>query len=56
MTASSFLRLLKDHIDISHVPFSDRGSRLLVFKETDSERLYIKRAEGLTAIQPGLDT
>ena len=55
MTAS-LLDSLKDQIDIAHVPFSDRGSRLLVFKETDSERLYVKLAERLTAIQPGLDT
>ena len=56
MTASPFLQLLKDSIDISRVPFSDRGSRLLVFKDMDSDRLYIKLAERLTAIQPGLDT
>ena len=56
MTASSFLESLKNRIDITHVPFSDRGSRLLVFKEADGERLYIKLAERLTAIQPGLDT
>ncbi len=55
MTAS-FLDSLKNRIDITRVPFSDRGSRLLVFKEADSERLYIKLAERLTAIQPGLDT
>jgi hypothetical protein len=56
MTASFFLELLKNRIDIIRVPFSDRGSRLLVFKEADGERLYIKLAERLTAIQPGLDT
>jgi putative isomerase len=55
MTASAFLELLKNRIDITRVPFSDRGSRLLVFKETDGERLYVKLAERLTAIQPGLD-
>jgi hypothetical protein len=55
MTAS-FLDSLKNRIDITRVPFSDRGSRLLVFKEVDGERLYIKLAERLTAIQPGLDT
>ena len=56
MTASFFLESLKNRIDITRVPFSDRGSRLLVFKEADGERLYIKLAERLTAIQPGLDT
>jgi putative isomerase len=56
MTASSFLELLKNRIDITRVPFSDRGSRLLVFREADGERLYIKLAERLTSIQPGLDS
>jgi hypothetical protein len=53
---SRYLELLKNRIDITRVPFSDRGSRLLVFKEADVDRLYIKLAERLTAIQPGLDT
>jgi hypothetical protein len=56
MTASVFLELLKNRIDITQVPFSDRGSRLLVFKEAGAEHLYIKLAERLTSIQPGLDT
>lgn len=49
------LELLKDQIDITRVPFSDRGSRLLVFKYPDKDHLYIKLAERLTAVQPGLD-
>ncbi|MBN1139985.1 MAG: hypothetical protein JXM73_25675 [Anaerolineae bacterium] len=56
MTRYTHLDQLKNRIDITRVPFSDRGSRLLVFKEADGERLYIKLAERLTAIQPGLDT
>ena len=56
MTASFFLELLRDRIDITRVPFSDRGSRLLVFKDMAADQLYIKLAERLTAIQPGLDT
>ncbi|MFL7792603.1 MAG: hypothetical protein AB8I69_10725, partial [Anaerolineae bacterium] len=55
-TTSIYLDLLKDKIDITQVPFSDRGSRLLVFKQPDHDRLYVKLAERLTAIQPGLDT
>jgi putative isomerase len=51
-----YIEQLKDHIDITRVPFSDRGSRLLVFKVPDRDDLYIKLAERLTAIQPGLDT
>ena len=56
MTQNEFLNRLQDHIDITRVPFSDRGSRLLVFKVPDKSQLYIKLAERLTAIQPGLDT
>jgi putative isomerase len=53
---SPYLDSLRNCIDITRVPFSDRGSRLLVFKEPDQDRIYIKLAERLTAIQPGLDT
>lgn len=50
------IRALRDAIDIARAPFSDRGSRLLLSKYADSDRLYIKLAERLTAIQPGIDT
>jgi len=50
------LRILQDAIDITRAPFSDRGSRLLLSKYADNDRLYIKLAERLTAIQPGIDT
>jgi len=56
VTTSHYLNILKNQIDITRVPFSDRGSRLLVFKYPDRDRLYVKLAERLTAIQPGLDT
>jgi glycogen debranching enzyme len=56
MPASPYLDLLENRIDITRVPFSDRGSRLLVFKHSDQDGLYVKLAERLTAIQPGLDT
>jgi putative isomerase len=55
-TTSPYLDLLTNAIDITRVPFSDRGSRLLVFKHSDQDALYVKLAERLTAIQPGLDT
>ncbi len=54
-TSSPCLDLLKNCIDITQVPFSDRGSRLLIFKRETAPRLYIKLAERLTALQPGLD-
>jgi putative isomerase len=56
MTKSTQLEQLRNQIDITQVPFSDRGSRLLVFAYPEKEHLYVKLAERLTAIQPGLDT
>ncbi len=53
--AGSLLALLRDQIDITRVPFSDRGSRLLVFKHADKSRLYVRLAERLTRLEPGLD-
>jgi len=54
-TKSPYLNLLKDRIDIKRVPFSDRGSRLMVF-QTSQSRLVIKLAERMTWLHPGLDT
>jgi len=55
-TTSSLLDLLKNKIDITQVPFSDRGSRLLVYQVPGQSRLLVKLAERLTELQPGLDT
>ncbi len=55
MTTSAYLNLLRNHIDIARVPFSDRGSRLLVFQVPDQSRLLVKLAERLTELQPGMD-
>lgn len=49
------LDLLRNKIDITQVPFSDRGSRLLVFKEEGDSLLYIKLAERLMALDPALE-
>ncbi|MGD8967099.1 MAG: trehalase family glycosidase [Anaerolineae bacterium] len=54
--ALSLLDLLKNRIDITQVPFSDRGSRLLVYQVPGRSRLLVKLAERLTELQPGLDT
>ncbi len=55
MVTSPLLDLLKNRIDIRRVPFSDRGSRLLLFREPDEPRLFIKLAERLTEIQPDIE-
>jgi putative isomerase len=52
---SQYLKLLKDHIDITKVPFSDRGSRLLIFKNAAEDRLFIKLAERLTEIEADIE-
>lgn len=52
---SPYLRLLEQRIQLEHIPFSDRGSRLLIYRERrQSNALYIKLAERLTAVTPGL--
>ena len=41
--SSPYLELLKNRINLRHIPFSERGSRLLVFQ--DGDHLQIKLAE-----------
>ncbi|MCJ7717628.1 MAG: hypothetical protein MUO54_14055, partial [Anaerolineales bacterium] len=53
---SPYLLLLRDSIDPARVPFSDRGSRLLVQKYPDRDQFYVKLAERLTDLQSGLET
>ncbi|MDX1416798.1 MAG: trehalase family glycosidase [Candidatus Promineifilaceae bacterium] len=52
---SAHLNLLRNHIDIKKVPFSDRGSRILVLLDQESPSFYIKLAERLTTIQPDIE-
>lgn len=54
-STSSLADLLENQIDITQVPFSDRGSRLLVYQVPGQSRLLVKLAERLTNLQPGLD-
>jgi glycogen debranching enzyme len=42
-TDSPYLQLLKNRLDLQHVPFSDRGSRLMVFRQ--GEQFHIRLAE-----------
>jgi hypothetical protein len=52
---SPYLQLLEQRIRIDQVPFSDRGSRLLVYRERRAAHaLTLKLAERLTALTPGL--
>jgi hypothetical protein len=55
MTMSPYLILLRNRIDITRVPFSDRGSRLMVFKDERPDRLFIKLAERMIELQPDVE-
>jgi glycogen debranching enzyme len=55
MKASDYLELLQDHIDITRVPFSDRGSRILLFSYPERSALFVKLAERLTNLDPGIE-
>ncbi len=52
---SPALKILKNRIDITRVPFSDRGSRLLVYQESSKSRLYVKLAERLTGLEANIE-
>lgn len=54
-SSSPYLNLLHNQIDITKVPFSDRGSRLLVFKDITKNRLYVKLAERLIGLDPDIE-
>lgn len=54
---SPYLLALENHIRLDRLPFSDRGSRLLVSQDTRAPAtLCVKLAERLTAVTPGLST
>ncbi len=53
--AKTHLSLLRNSIDITRVPFSDRGSRLLVFLNPAHPQLFIKLAERLIGLESGLE-
>jgi putative isomerase len=55
--ASPFLLALENRIRLEQIPFSDRGSRLLLYQERrQPHTLYLKLAERLTALTPGLSS
>ena len=52
---SAYLSLLRNQIDIKQVPFSDRGSRLLILQDKENPCFSVKLAERLTTIQPDIE-
>ena len=55
MNGTDYLGLLNNHIDITRVPFSDRGSRLLVFRYPQLSGLYVKLAERLVQLESDIE-
>ena len=54
--SSRYALALRDQINIRKAPFSHRGSRLVIMETPVGDALYIKLAERLTDIEPGLGT
>jgi putative isomerase len=54
VNASFYLNLLRNQIDITHAPFSNRASRLFILKDPQESRLSIHVAERLVTRQPDL--
>lgn len=52
---AQYLDLLKNTIDIRTIPFSDRGSRLLVYLSPDGGSLCVRLAERLINLQPDIE-
>ena len=52
---ADYLELMHNQINITRVPFSDRGSRVLIYQYPDRCRLYIKLAERLSYLDPALE-
>ena len=53
--ASPSLNLLRNELDFTRVPFSDRGSRLLVFINPDENNVFIRLAERLISLEPDIE-
>jgi putative isomerase len=51
-----YINLLRNQLDFTRVPFSDRGSRLLIYQTAYQCQFYVKLAERLTSIDPGIET
>lgn len=53
--SSPSLSLLRNQLDFTHVPFSDRGSRLLVFLNPERNSLFIRLAERLVTLETDIE-
>lgn len=55
MNGTDYLNLLTNHIDISRAYFSDRGSRLLVFRDPGQSSLFVRLAERLIQLDADVE-
>ncbi len=53
--SSPSLNLLRNQLDFTKVPFSDRGSRLLVFLNPEKSNLYVRLAERLASLDADVE-
>lgn len=49
------VNLLRNQIDFTKAPFSDRGSRLMLFISPGGPSLHIRLAERLTNLDPNIE-
>lgn len=54
LTAPS-INLLRNQLDFTRVPFSDRGSRILVFLHSEFSSVFIRLAERLTTLEADIE-
>lgn len=52
---SPSINLLRNQLDFTRVPFSDRGSRLLVFLNADKDKLLVRLAERLVSLDADVE-
>jgi len=52
---SPSLNLLRNQLDFTRVPFSDRGSRLLVFLNSEKSNVFIRLAERLASLEANIE-
>jgi putative isomerase len=55
MNGVDYLNVLTNHIDISKAAFSDRGSRLLVFRNPHQNSLFVRLAERLIQLDADVE-
>ncbi|MBN1265142.1 MAG: hypothetical protein JXA25_06600 [Anaerolineales bacterium] len=50
-----YIKIMHNQINITRVPFSDRGSRILLYQYPEKTQLFIKLAERMSYLDPALE-